>query len=452
MAHHRFGPVLGATLVLSAAAHAQASWTFLTPAIEPSARTNAHGDADLTGLLMFGGNLGQNTFVDELWKFDGSVWVNLTPASGSPSARISHAAAFDVARQRLVIFGGWDTNATLADTWEWDGTTWTQITPPSSPPARRWAEMVFDFQSLSIIMFGGYDGANALNDTWRWDGVAWTQLSPANSPSPRGRHGMAYDAARGRVVVFGGQPGGSSAARLGDTWEWDGVDWTQVTTTNTPGGAGLLQPGMTYDSLRQRVVISGGYNGAYLSNTWEYDGSDWTDRGAVPGFERAGGLIGYVGSIDKTLAFGGFRSAGGMQQLSAEYQTNAIASYAATATGGCSGAAGSPMLGNTGAPWLGDTFTVQVTGLSPTAIPFVVLGFALQTTPLAPFGGPGCQGLITPDDAFLVANSGGSASWSPAVPNSPALIGLTFHNQCIALAPSGSLVSSDRGDGVVGVR
>jgi hypothetical protein len=35
---------------------------------------------------------------------------------------------------------------------------------------------------------------------------------------------MAFDAARSEVVLFGGETGAPSA---GDTWTWDGTDWTQ---------------------------------------------------------------------------------------------------------------------------------------------------------------------------------------------------------------------------------
>jgi hypothetical protein len=35
--------------------------------------------------------------------------------------------------------------------------------------------------------------------------------------------GMAYDPADGQVVLFGGA---LSDTRLGDTWVWDGTDWT----------------------------------------------------------------------------------------------------------------------------------------------------------------------------------------------------------------------------------
>ena len=43
----------------------------------------------------------------------------------------------------------------------------------------------------------------------------------------RGYHAMTYDPLRERVVLFGGQAGPASPM-LGDTWEWDGKQWALV--------------------------------------------------------------------------------------------------------------------------------------------------------------------------------------------------------------------------------
>jgi len=58
---------------------------------------------------------------------------------------------------------------------------------------------------------------------------------------------MAYDSLRGRVILFGGDDGQSS---FGDTWAWDGANWTQEADTGAPTRTGH---GMDYDNLRDRV-------------------------------------------------------------------------------------------------------------------------------------------------------------------------------------------------------
>ena len=54
--------------------------------------------------------------------------------------------------------------------------------------------------------------------------MAWTQVADSG-PDPRWGHQLAFDVERSRIVLFGGEAAG--AALCGDTWEWDGVAWTQ---------------------------------------------------------------------------------------------------------------------------------------------------------------------------------------------------------------------------------
>ena len=67
--------------------------------------------------------------------------------------------------------------------------------------------------------------AALVGDTWQWDGADWTQLADTG-PSPRAGHQVAFDRHRSRLVLFGGK--GDGEALQGDTWEWDGEAWTQV--------------------------------------------------------------------------------------------------------------------------------------------------------------------------------------------------------------------------------
>jgi hypothetical protein len=60
--------------------------------------------------------------------------VNWRPAL--LSARHGHAMAYDVARGKVVLFGGWG-SVVYQDTWEWDGIGWSQLHPVHRPPARK---------------------------------------------------------------------------------------------------------------------------------------------------------------------------------------------------------------------------------------------------------------------------------------------------------------------------
>ena len=113
--------------------------------------------------------------------------------------------------------------------------------------------MVYDAARQRIVLFGGDSAGSRRGDTWTWDGSEWTALAPATSPPPRAEHAMAYDAARDRIVLFGGADG---VQFLDDTWEFDGQDWQRRTPIRRPWS--LLRHAMTYDRARERVVLFGG--------------------------------------------------------------------------------------------------------------------------------------------------------------------------------------------------
>ncbi|MBI4712807.1 MAG: hypothetical protein HY762_05855 [Planctomycetes bacterium] len=235
-----------------------------------------------------------NVYYDETWEFDGTNWLQRYSAS-TPTARSWHAMAYDSARGKTVLFGGFLNSKQNNETWEWDGTNWTQNFPATSPMARDAFGMVYDQARGKVVLFGGYNlpqNIGWLDDTWEWDGINWTQKFPYNNPYPRHYFAMAYDSARQKAVIFGGLAK-LTAETLGtmndldETWEWDGTNWAEITPATKPQERYNLA--MAYDSYRQRIVMYGGihipdgldYN--YL--VWEYDGTNWT---GVPHQTRPG--------------------------------------------------------------------------------------------------------------------------------------------------------------------
>lgn len=65
--------------------------------------------------------------------------------------------------------------------------------------------MAFDVARERVVLFGGEDPGQ-MDDTWEWDGDAWIAHSPRISPSARQAHAMAYDATRGQIVVPSAAP------------------------------------------------------------------------------------------------------------------------------------------------------------------------------------------------------------------------------------------------------
>src|SRR5919204_2419983 len=71
-----------------------------------------------------------------------STWTQLSPAT-SPSARSYVAMTYDPVSGKIIMFGGWDGRRHLNDTWAFDGTTWTHL-HTGGRLARAAAQMAYD--------------------------------------------------------------------------------------------------------------------------------------------------------------------------------------------------------------------------------------------------------------------------------------------------------------------
>jgi hypothetical protein len=150
--------------------------------------------------------------------------------------------------------------------------------------------LAYDRQRARMVLHGGLRFVNApggtvfqvKKETIESDVSGTWQFVTDQGPSARYGHAMAYDEARGVSVLFGGSgcflaPCAPSDV-FGDTWEWDGATWIERIV---PGPGARAGHAMTYDPVRERVVVHGGSHpfGQALMDLWEWDGTSWTARG-----------------------------------------------------------------------------------------------------------------------------------------------------------------------------
>jgi hypothetical protein len=166
--------------------------------------------------------------------------------SPPPSARSNYGAAYDLRRDRTVVFGGMTTNNRASasynsETWEWDGDSWLQRFPANAPSPRGWCKLTYDMSRSRVVLFGGADASNTFQDTWEWDGSDWVQQTPIANPPGSFGHDLTYDSARQLAIAYGG---------LG-TWDYGPVVAARVaaygsgcaTSASTPAGSPLaLKP------------------------------------------------------------------------------------------------------------------------------------------------------------------------------------------------------------------
>jgi cysteine-rich repeat protein len=232
------------------------------------------------------GGFDNATMFHQTLEYDGFSW---TAVQGQPwsSGRCAASIAYDEAHDQIVVFGGTDAGMLNAETWIRSGQTWANPTPGQSPPARVHGAMAYDPVRRQAVLFGGSDTMTdagiTFGDTWVWDGTSWTMVTPVHSPSDRRGAVIAWDPILSQLVLFGGQrrqDGDSSSIDLGDTWTWDGSDWTERVTPQAPSARRLAA--LALDATRGRLVLFGGVDAsASASDTWEWDGAGWRPLAAV---------------------------------------------------------------------------------------------------------------------------------------------------------------------------
>jgi hypothetical protein len=234
----------------------------------------------------------------------------------SPGVRRGHCLVYDDKRRQVLLVSGYQppNQPQLDELWAWKGARWERL-PATGPTARSLSGAVYDLRRQRVVLFGGVGnkGYEALKgDTWEWDGKSWREMTDI-SIGTRDHHVMVYDAARGKTVMYGGQTSDRKWAQ--ETWEWDGLKWARLAV---PGPGGRAHFAMVYDSKRKRVVLFGGFgeDRRYHNDTWEWDGKSWSkvsDQGPPPRARhrmvfdsRAGITILYGGDGVKTEPRSGF--------------------------------------------------------------------------------------------------------------------------------------------------
>jgi hypothetical protein len=361
------------------------TWSALPDSVPaPSARREhiAIYDAPHNRYLMFGGygfgsTAPENNF-NEVWALsldDPATWTKIDVLGTPPGPRKDPQWGYDVARQRLLIFGGYgehyvgSTVYWLDDVWELslDGApTWTELFPAGTAPSGRLAGIsVYDPLRQRFVGFGGTAGAPT--DTWSLDlsgDPAWTTLD-TGPQSPAGSYGMGciYDPLRDRMVVFGGSNGADYYGAQNNLWEltltdstvWhrlsapDSLPWDSATATAPKPRRTMAT---VYDPMRDRMIVFGGfdaltnYDSSFLNDTWALSLGDLTWQrlapdGPMPTGRDATAAI-YDPTGDRMVLYGGW--SGDTMLGDTEYLTWGGTPSSATITGTGSGITGAASL------------------------------------------------------------------------------------------------------------
>lgn len=150
-------------------------------------------------------------------------------------------------------------------------------------------------------------------DTWTWDGTNWTELHPSTVPAPRTESVMAYDAVSHMLLMFGG----IATDTTNETWLFNGHAWTRVHfATGVPQPAARDATVMAADDANHTLVLFGGeeangrFTVAAANDTWTWNGSQWMrvhPQNVPParGVEEESGMMTYDAKLGVVVLYGG---------------------------------------------------------------------------------------------------------------------------------------------------
>ena len=289
-------------------------------------------DPSLHQLILFGGEAADGSLLGDTWAWNGASWYELTPGpSGAPAARRDASLSLGP-NGNLVLFGGIGSApaalpapAPSPPTTTTTSTTTTTTRPPSSGQVGSGSGSADTATTAATptpatgthgqaTAGNAGVGAAVLGDTWQWTVHGWAPSS-ATGPAPRWGAALAYDSADLTTVLFSGDTAepGSAVEATGDTWLWNGSDWSAANPRNSPPAR--FDAVTADDPAVGGVLLATGNSGsAVLSDTWLWSGSDWIPAGSGGSIGRTEAAGAYDAARSDLVVFGG--AGGGGSSLS----------------------------------------------------------------------------------------------------------------------------------------
>jgi len=162
----------------------------------------------------------------------------------------------------------------LDDTWKFQNNAWSKVVTPIQPSPRAEAAISYDPRRKKVVLFGGRQAGEKwiLGDTWEFDGNQWNELS-SEGPVPRSGAVMVYDYELQQVVLFGGNPIiANEKGYNGPMWAFDGKKWSRLNSMVPL----IFNSCMAYSSNDRFILRFGGWDGhKRVNDTWIYKGKQW---------------------------------------------------------------------------------------------------------------------------------------------------------------------------------
>lgn len=227
----------------------------------------------------------------------------------------------------------------------------------------------------------------------------------------------------------------------------------RLIATGTGTGTGSLQPPVPV-TLSNPFYLPAGSHGLFVRLA----------SGGGPQYTQG---TGQFANADLTITTGASQATPFTSAPATPRTWNGVFYYATCGSGGeaglglfatgCAGSAGVTTQRVTAMPWIGQTASVTLDHL-PSSVAILMFGLSRTNSPFgplpvaaAPYGAPGCNGLVSPDANSLLLGGGGTATWNLAIPNAPGMSGLAFYTQALVLDPGFNALGAVFSDGAAGI-
>lgn len=181
-----------------------------------------------------------------------------------PCSSFMPAISYDLKNDKIVVFGGRESTATV----EFDGKEWKIYENHLSPPRRWYTTSAYDPVFEGILLFGGWDFVEnvPLGDTWFYDtkNHSWEEKISFESPLPDWACKMSTNLKDKYILLY----------CPNSTYKWDGKEWKSLPNSNAPE---IYYTDIAYISKLNGFILFGGvdYNWNYSTKTYFFNGSKW---------------------------------------------------------------------------------------------------------------------------------------------------------------------------------
>jgi len=217
--------------------------------------------------------------IRDMWGFDlrTYTWELIDPGLGGPDSRSGHSMIHHPDTNRLIVFGGFETDRWYLQTWAYDLDTgsWSILENGSASPGRRESHTaVYNPSGDTMVLYGGR-GDSILNDLWvfhfatnEWE-LIWEGPNHGDDlPLRRYEHTAVYDEATHRMIVHGGVYGAFVDEDFyADTWALDlaSLEWERLPDCS------VIHHGHTANVAEGQMVVIGDYADEVDGLSWTFD-------------------------------------------------------------------------------------------------------------------------------------------------------------------------------------